>query len=107
MLVCSIILISWPWLGGGTYLTGVMTVCLIYAIWAVSWDFFSGLTGRENFGFPLLIGVGAYLCGYLNVNYGISPWWGMLCGAALAAIVGGLLVPLIAAPFDERNEGFR
>ena len=33
-----------PWLGSA-YMTGVFTVCLIYAIWAMGWDFFSGLTG--------------------------------------------------------------
>ena len=43
----------------GNYLIGVLTVAAIYGIWAVSWDFMSGLTGRENFGHSLFIGVGA------------------------------------------------
>jgi ABC-type branched-subunit amino acid transport system permease subunit len=32
------------------YLIGVLTVSVLYGIWAVTWDFMSGLTGRENFG---------------------------------------------------------
>ena len=50
------------------YLIGVLTVCVIYGIWAASWDFMSGLTGRENFGHALFIGVGAYTAGFLATD---------------------------------------
>ena len=56
-----------PTLFPGKYLIGVLTVAAIYGIWSVSWDFMSGLTGRENFGHSLFIGVGAYTAGFLNV----------------------------------------
>lgn len=88
---CLLLLIAAPWLGGSSYLTGVLTVSLIYAVWAMSWDFFSGLTGRENFGYPLFIGIGAYVSGYLNVNHGLSPWLCMLLAMLFAALVGVLL----------------
>ena len=45
-----------PMLFPGKYLIGVLTVAAIYGIWSVSWDFMSGLTGRENFGHSLFIG---------------------------------------------------
>jgi len=32
---------------------GVLAVSVIYAMWPVSWDLMSGLTGRENFGHSL------------------------------------------------------
>ena len=57
-----------PLVFGGNYLIGVLTVSVIYGIWAVSWDFMSGLTGRENFGHSLFIGVGAYTAGFLNTT---------------------------------------
>ncbi len=75
----------------GNYLTGVLTVAAIYGIWAVSWDFMSGLTGRENFGHSLFIGVGAYAAGFLNVQLGLGPWWSLPAGM-LAAIAFGLLL---------------
>ncbi|PWW44356.1 branched-chain amino acid ABC transporter permease [Melaminivora alkalimesophila] len=81
------LLVAVPWLGSG-YMTGVFTVCLIYAIWAMSWDFFSGLTGRENFGYPLFIGIGAYASAYLDANYGVSPWIGILAAIGTAALLG-------------------
>lgn len=75
-----------PWLRGSTYVTGVLTVCLCYGMWAASWDFMSGLTGRENFGHSLFIGTGAYTAGFLNVAFGINPWWSLLAAPAVAMV---------------------
>jgi branched-chain amino acid transport system permease protein len=81
-----------PTLFTGTYLVGVLTVAAIYGIWAVSWDFMSGLTGRENFGHSLFIGVGAYAAGFLNVQFGLGPWWSlpasMLVAMVFAVVLG-------------------
>jgi len=80
-----------PVLAGGNYLVGVLTVAAIYGIWAVSWDFMSGLTGRENFGHSLFIGVGAYAAGFLNVQMGFGPWWSLPSSMVLAMLFGLLL----------------
>ena len=80
-----------PLFGVTTYTIGVLTVCLCYAIWAASWDFMSGLTGRENFGHSLFIGTGAYTAGFLNVNFDVNPWWSLPAGSAVAALFGLLM----------------
>jgi branched-chain amino acid transport system permease protein len=66
------------------YIIGVLTVALCFGIWAASWDFMSGLTGRENFGHSLFIGAGAYTAGFLNVNFGANPWWSLLAAPFVA-----------------------
>ncbi|MFC0284555.1 branched-chain amino acid ABC transporter permease [Camelimonas abortus] len=75
-----------------SYLTGVLTVCVIYAIWASSWDFMSGLTGRENFGHSLFIGAGAYTAGFLSSIWMASPWLSLplsvVVAVAFALLVG-------------------
>ncbi len=76
---------------GSRYIVGIMTVALCYAIWATSWDFMSGLTGRENFGHSLFIGTGAYTAGFLNVSFGLSPWWGFPA-AAMVAVLFSLVI---------------
>ncbi len=73
------------------YIIGVLTVALCFGIWAASWDFMSGLTGRENFGHSLFIGTGAYTAGFLNVNFGANPWWSLLA-APLVAVIFSLAV---------------
>jgi branched-chain amino acid transport system permease protein len=82
-----------PLVVGSNYLVVVLTVGLCNAIWAASWDFMSGLTGRENFGHALFIGTGAYTAGFLNTSFEMNPWWG-LPAAALVAVVFSLIIGL-------------
>jgi branched-chain amino acid transport system permease protein len=82
-----------PLVVGSNYLVVVLTVGLCNAIWAASWDFMSGLTGRENFGHALFIGTGAYTAGFLNTSFDLNPWWG-LPAAALVAVVFSLIIGL-------------
>jgi branched-chain amino acid transport system permease protein len=90
-LVCAAALVAIPLLSGSSYIIGVMTVAVCYGMWAASWDFMSGLTGRENFGHSLFIGAGAYTAGFLNVNFNLNPWWSLLA-APLVAIVFALVM---------------
>ncbi|MGZ5158228.1 MAG: branched-chain amino acid ABC transporter permease, partial [Caldimonas sp.] len=82
-----------PLVFAGNYLIGVLTVSVIYGIWAVTWDFMSGLTGRENFGHSLFIGVGAYTAGFMNTSFGFNGWWS-LPAAMLVAMLFALLIGL-------------
>src|SRR5437762_13501985 len=77
-----------PMVFGSSYTIGVLTVALCFGIWAASWDFMSGLTGRENFGHSLFIGAGAYTAGFLNVNFGLSPYWSLIAGPLVAVLFG-------------------
>ena len=85
---CIIALGILPLIFPSQYLIGVLTVAAIYGIWSVSWDFMSGLTGRENFGHSLFIGIGAYAAGFINVNYGLNPWWSLPTAMVFAGLCG-------------------
>ena len=101
-LVALLLLGVLPTLFTGKYLVGVLTVAAIYGIWAVSWDFMSGLTGRENFGHSLFIGVGAYAAGFLNVQFGLGPWWSLpasMLVAMLFAVVLGFPTLRLKGPY--------
>ncbi len=91
-----------PLIFPGDYLLGVLTVSVIYAIWAVTWDFMSGLTGRENFGHSLFIGVGAYTAGFMNTTFGFNGWWSLpaaMLMAALFALLVGLPTLRLKGPY--------
>src|SRR3974390_1652518 len=90
-LLSVVVLAAIPLVFRSSYIVGVMTVALCYGMWAASWDFMSGLTGRENFGHSLFIGTGAYTAGFLNVNFGANPWWSLLA-APLVAVLFSLLM---------------
>jgi branched-chain amino acid transport system permease protein len=85
------ILAAAPLVVSSTYFTGILAVSVIYGIWAASWDFMSGLTGRENFGHALFIGAGAYTAAFLNSKFDLSPWWGLPAGA-LVAVAFSLII---------------
>lgn len=90
-LLASAALAAAPLLFSSSYATGVLIVALCFAMWAASWDFMSGLTGRENFGHSLFIGAGAYTAGFLNVEFGLSPWWS-LPAAPVTAVLFSLIL---------------
>jgi branched-chain amino acid transport system permease protein len=85
-LLAILVLAAGPLVFSSNYIVGVLTVALCFGLWAASWDFMSGLTGRENFGHSLFIGAGAYTAGFLNVDFHLSPWWSLLAGPAVAVL---------------------
>jgi branched-chain amino acid transport system permease protein len=64
---------------------------LIFALMAVGWNLMSGFGGMFSFGHAAYFGIGAYTGAWLLVEHGVSPWLGMLAGAALAAGFGALI----------------
>jgi branched-chain amino acid transport system permease protein len=81
------------------YFVGVLTLGVIYGIWAASWDFMSGLTGRENFGHALFIGAGAYTAAFLNTVWLANPLWS-LPAAAVVAVVFSMVVGVPTLPLS-------
>jgi branched-chain amino acid transport system permease protein len=63
---------------------------LIFALMAIGWNVMSGFGGMFSFGHAAYFGIGAYTSVWLLVKHNVSPWLGMLAGAALAAAFGTL-----------------
>ncbi len=70
----------------------MLIMIMLYAAMGIGWNIIGGYTGQVSFGNAAFFGVGAYATAILLVNYGISPWLGMIVGCffsvALAIIVG-------------------
>jgi branched-chain amino acid transport system permease protein len=90
-IVVVAVLVAVPLFANSDYLPGILTIALCNAMWAASWDFMSGLTGRENFGHALFIGSGAYTAGFLATTFNLNPWWG-LPAAAIVAVLFSLVI---------------
>ena len=74
------------------YFQDIAVLTFLWAGLSSSWNFYSGYCGRLSIGHAAFLGIGAYSSTILYVNYGISPWIGMIIGgffSALAALVIG------------------
>lgn len=75
----------------GDYLLSVMILVLYYAYLGLAWNVMMGFAGQFSLGHALYIGLGGYTAGALFVHYGLPPWFGMVVGAAVAAVMGGVI----------------
>jgi len=70
-----------------TYLH-ILILLYLYAYLTTSWNLVGGFAGVLPLGHAAFVGIGAYTSTILYLQYGISPWLGMIVGGVLAAIVG-------------------
>jgi branched-chain amino acid transport system permease protein len=52
-----------------TFVLRILSLCALYAIFAVSWDFLSGYTGQFNFGHAIFIGFSAYVGYWVGTGF--------------------------------------
>ncbi|CAM3145879.1 High-affinity branched-chain amino acid transport system permease protein LivH [Arthrobacter ulcerisalmonis] len=84
--------ISLPyWLIQQEYVLVVAIAAIIWAVAGQGWNVIGGYGGLLSFGHSVFFGIGAYSTAMLNVHFGISPWVGMIVGAAVAAAAGAIL----------------
>ncbi|MFV0436079.1 MAG: branched-chain amino acid ABC transporter permease [Desulfopila sp.] len=73
-----------------TYLH-ILVLLFFYAYLTTSWNLVGGFAGVLPLGHATFVGIGAYTSTILSLQYGISPWLGMLVGGVLATLVGILI----------------
>ncbi len=70
-----------------TYLQ-LLILLFFYAYLTTAWNLVGGFAGVLPLGHSLFVGIGAYTSTILTLQYGVSPWIGMLAGGLLAALFG-------------------
>ena len=68
------------------YAIRVVTLALLFAALGQAWNIVGGLANQISLGHAAFFGIGAYTSTLLLINFNLSPWLGMLAGAALAAL---------------------
>src|SRR5216683_6867881 len=77
-----------PLLRDDPYLLRIVAMTCIFAVYAASWDLLAGYAGQVSFGHALFFGAGAYTSALASLELGISPWFGIALGAAVASAAG-------------------
>jgi branched-chain amino acid transport system permease protein len=68
-----------------------LILVMMIAQLGVAWNILGGYAGQVSFGHAAFFGIGAYTSSLLLLQFGISPWIGMVAGGA-AAMVFALLI---------------
>jgi branched-chain amino acid transport system permease protein len=91
VLAWVVALLALPAVYGDAYVLRILTMTCLFAIFAASWDLLAGYTGQVNFGHALFFGAGAYTSALMSLKLGISPWYTVWAGAAVAMLFGVLV----------------
>src|SRR5579872_3138826 len=69
------------------YIQNILILTLMYAALSQSWNILSGYCGQISLGHALYFGIGAYATELLYTKFGVLPWFGMLAGGVIAAVI--------------------
>lgn len=70
------------------YYLHILIIILFWGYLGSCWNILGGYAGQFSFGHAAFFGVGAYTSSLLFVDFGLSPWLGMLLGGILALLLG-------------------
>lgn len=89
LLACGVVALAacLPFVVKDVYLQNVLVLTLMYAALSQSWNILSGYCGQISLGHALYFGIGAYATLLLFTKFGVLPWFGMIAGGGVAAVV--------------------
>ncbi|MBM4443057.1 MAG: branched-chain amino acid ABC transporter permease [Candidatus Rokubacteria bacterium] len=70
------------------FLLDSLVLILLWGSAAAAWNVAGGYAGQISLGHSAFFGLGAYGAAVLGARYGVSPWIGLLVGAAIATVIG-------------------
>ncbi len=90
VLLLLALLVLVPPLSDNPYVTTIFISALMFGLFGAIYDLMIGFCGLINFGYAGFIAAGAYGSALASFHFGISPWFGLLIGGAVAAVMGFL-----------------
>jgi branched-chain amino acid transport system permease protein len=85
LLLLAVVL--FPVVFTGPFPRHVMIMIFLYGALATAWNVLAGYCGQISLGHAVYFGIGAYTSTLLVREIALTPWLGMLAGAALAVLV--------------------
>jgi len=82
----GVILVALPWVIKSAFAVDIFIRILLFAFIGVAWNLIGGYAKQLSLGHAAFFGLGAYTSTILQIDFGISPWLGMIAGCVVAAI---------------------
>ena len=82
----AVVLIALPQLVTSSFAVDIFIRILLFSFIGVAWNLMGGYAKQLSLGHAAYFGLGAYTSTIMQVNYGISPWIGMIAGGVVAML---------------------
>lgn len=84
--VLALALIGLPQIVSSSFAVDIFIRILLFAFIGVAWNLMGGYAKQLSLGHAAYFGLGAYTSTILQIDFGISPWIGMVAGGLVAMI---------------------
>lgn len=91
LFVLAVALALVPLLPVNDYIYHILTLSLIFAVFASGWNLTLGILGLKTLGHHAFFAIGAYISALVAYYGGVSPWATIFVGALAAALAGILI----------------
>jgi len=86
LVVLTIVLLALPQVVKSSFAIDIFIRILLFSFIGVAWNLMGGYAKQLSLGHAAYFGLGAYTSTIMQVDFGISPWIGMVAGGVVAAL---------------------
>ncbi|MGE5258726.1 MAG: branched-chain amino acid ABC transporter permease [Hyphomicrobiales bacterium] len=76
-----------PWLVPAPFFLHLVIMVLMWTVLGAAWNILGGFAGQVSFGHATFLGAGAYTTMILYLKLGLAPWYGIIAGGIVAALI--------------------
>ncbi|HXZ45305.1 MAG TPA: branched-chain amino acid ABC transporter permease [Pseudolabrys sp.] len=84
--VLALVLITLPLVVKNSFAIDIFIRVLLFSFIGVAWNLIGGYAKQLSLGHAAFFGLGAYTSTILQIDFGVSPWIGMIAGGVVAAL---------------------
>ena len=91
LVAVLVLAVAYPFIFSRPFQVRMGILIMLWALLGLAWNIIGGYGGQVSLGHAIFFGLGAYTSTLLLTRWHISPWIGMIAGAAVAAVVAVII----------------
>lgn len=87
LVALALLVVAVPWLAPMPFFLHLVIMVLMWTVLGAAWNILGGFAGQVSFGHATFLGAGAYTTMILYLKLGLAPWYGIIAGGIVAALI--------------------
>ena len=87
LVALTLLFAAVPWLTPTPFFLHLVIMVLMWTVLGAAWNILGGFAGQVSFGHATFLGAGAYTTMILYLKLGLAPWYGIIAGGIVAALI--------------------